>query len=439
VNGIADSVLMMVRVGDHEGARRALEFRFDPTLVDTATNMNRLINILGGQAKAAMEEAAADKAWTYNVMVASVVGGTVLAVVLALFLAHFSVARPLHRLAAVTREIADGRLDAVIAGLRRTDEVGVMARSVLVFRDNAAALREAQEQRKRMRKQAAAEKRDALDRLAGDFESKILKVTEALAYAAAGLDQSARAMSGLADESGRFAYAAAGVAEESTRVSGTVSHAIDELSVAMRDIDLQLGNASGIVVEAIRRANVAVTNADGLVATVDEIDKVARIIQTIASQTNLLALNATIEAARAGETGRGFAVVAAEVKSLAAQTTQALADIRQKTGSVGGIIGGVRAATQSISSVMAQIDEVSGAITGSVRLQSDATHKIAESVEGATAHTREVAASMAGINDFAGRTRLGAQQILHAVAGLNVQAVELQQEAKQFIASVRAA
>ena len=162
-------------------------------------------------------------------------------------------------------------------------------------------------------------------------------------------------------------------------------------------------------------------------------------IQAIASQTNLLALNATIEAARAGEAGRGFAVVAQEVKTLAAQTTQALANIRDKTGAVGDIIDGVRGATQSMSAVIAQIEAVSQAITGSVRMQSEATHRIAESVDGAAHRSRQVADTIAGVNDFASRTRSGAEQILHAVADLNRQAAALQQEAQAFVAHVHAA
>ena len=207
----------------------------------------------------------------------------------------------------------------------------------------------------------------------------------------------------------------------------------------MGNIDSQLTNASGVVVEATRRADIAVANADGLVSTVSEIDKVAAMIHAIASQTNLLALNATIEAARAGEAGRGFAVVAQEVKSLAAQTTQALANIKNKTGAVGHIIEGVRGATQSMLSVVAQIEEVSHAIAGSVRSQSEATQKIAENVEGAAARTRQVADTIAGVNDFADRTRRNAQQILQAVSYLNQEAAALQEEAQQFVARVRAA
>ena len=439
VNEIADTVHNMMKAGERERARSTLEFKFDPALVDATTSMNRLIDILGGENKMTIEAAADGKVWTYKVLRTVLIGGTIVTLILAMFLAHRSVARPLQRLASVMRQIAQGQFDVPIEGLRRSDEVGVMARAVLVFRNNGAALRDAQEQRARAREQAAAEKRDALDRLARSFESKILSVAAALASSAAQLDGSARSMSGAADDSGRSAQAAAVVAEQSTAAAGTVAAAIDELSMAMRDIDSQLANASGVVVEATRRADIAVANADSLVSTVSEIDKVAAMIHAIASQTNLLALNATIEAARAGEAGRGFAVVAQEVKTLAAQTTQALANIKQKTGAVGHIIDGVRGATQSMSSVVVQIEGVSHAITGSVRLQSEATQKIAESVEGAAARTRQVADTIAGVNDFANRARHDAQQILQAVSYLNQEAAALQEEAQQFVARVRAA
>jgi methyl-accepting chemotaxis protein len=439
VNAIADSVYSMKKAGDHTQERFTLELKFDPALVDAQTSMNRLIDILGGQSRAAIETAAENKAGTYRLLAAVLIGGTLATVFIAMFLAHRVVARPLQRLAEVMRQIAKGRFDLAIEGLKRGDEVGVMAQAVLVFRDNAVALREAQVQRQRAREQAAEEKREALARLAANFENKILSVAAALASSAAQLDGSARSMSGVAEDSGRSARAAAVVAGESNEAARTVSAAIDELSVAMHDIGTQVGNASGVVTEATRRADIAVANAEGLVSTVSEIDKVATMIHAIASQTNLLALNATIEAARAGEAGRGFAVVAQEVKTLAAQTTKALAEIRDKTGAVAHIIEGVRGATQSMSTVVMQIDEVSRSITGSVRLQSEATQKIAESVDGAAARTRQVAETIGGVSDFAGRTRQDAKQIMQAVADLNRQAAALQQEAQEFVARVRAA
>ena len=439
VDAIAGQVRLMTVNNQREQARALLELKFDPALVDATTSMNRLIGILGGQMRETTEAAATRKARTYELLSAMLIGGTLFTILLAIALAHRTVARPLQRIAAVMREIAQGSFDGRIEGLKRGDEVGTMARAVLVFRDNAVALGEGQEQRKRARAQAEAEKRQALDLFARNFENKILSVAAALAQAAAELDQSAHAMSEMADESGRNAQAATGAADASTTVAGTVSHAIDELSMAMNDIDAQLANAAGVVAEATRRADIAVANANGLNPAVDDIEKVAGMIHVIAGQTNLLALNATIEAARAGEAGRGFAVVAQEVKTLAAQTTQALANIQDRTGSMGQIIDGVRTATQSMSSAIAQIETVARAITGSVKLQNQATQKIAESVEGAALRSRQVSDAIAGVNEFAARTHTGARQISQAVADLNRQAAALQDEAQDFVARVRAA
>ncbi|WP_120951770.1 methyl-accepting chemotaxis protein [Helicobacter sp. L8] len=100
-----------------------------------------------------------------------------------------------------------------------------------------------------------------------------------------------------------------------------------------------------------------------LIAQANEIKGVLSIIEGIANQTNLLALNAAIEAARAGEHGRGFAVVADEVRKLAEQTQQSLAEIASMVNVVTQSIEGMGGRIKKIALESEQISsEASGLV-----------------------------------------------------------------------------
>ncbi len=71
--------------------------------------------------------------------------------------------------------------------------------------------------------------------------------------------------------------------------------------------------------------------ADNILILSEHTQQIGEIIATvnsIADQSKMLALNASVEAARAGEEGKGFAVVAMEVRSLAEQSREATAQVR---------------------------------------------------------------------------------------------------------------
>jgi methyl-accepting chemotaxis protein len=436
--GIANDIRDAALAGDHQQAQRTLTYKFDAAQVDVGAAMYRLINILGGEAGELLETTEQQQAWTFDAVVAVLVGGTLGTLLIALVLTHVSVARPLQRLTAVMARLATGDYDVRIDYTTRRDEVGTMARAVRIFRENGIALRDSERQSTAQRERAAGEKQATLNGFAEAFEREVLTVAAALAASAVELEKLARAMSGTAEESGRHAHVAADIARDTTASAATVAAAVEELSSSMADIATQVVNASDVVADATRCADTAVSHASELATAVQHIDQVATMITAIAQQTNLLALNATIESARAGEAGRGFAVVAQEVKVLAGRTTRALAEIKHKTVSVNEVIEAVQGATRAISQVMGRIENISGAINDSVEQQQIATQKIAEHVDGAAERARQVSSTVAGVSGFANQTQQGVQHILAAVAELTRQAADLKDDAQQFVARVRA-
>ncbi len=439
LHALADDIRRLILDGEREEVRFLLELKFSAALDDAVSQVNRLINILGAGSASAIQEAEAARSWTIEVTRASVVAGTLATLAAALALSQYSLARPLRRLAQVMKSIARGELAIEIDGLARTDEVGIMARSVAVFRENGLALKRLEQQRTADKARAEAERRAAFAQLVDSFERDVLSVVGIVSHAAVELEKFATAMKAIAEQSESRSLIAAKAAEETMRDAGTAASAVEELSASIGDISGQAVNATGVVAEAKRCAQIAVTNAKGLTSTVEQIDRVTALVNSIAGQTNLLALNATIEAARAGSAGRGFAVVAQEVKHLAAQTTQALTDISRETASVHQATAAVVAAISAISGVIGSIDDISLAITDAVGQQDVVSRSIAQNVDDAAARTRQVSSIISAANEFAVQTGELAGQILHAARDLSQQAVVLQADAAGFIGQVKAA
>jgi hypothetical protein len=128
-----------------------------------------------------------------------------------------------------------------------------------------------------------------------------------------------------------------------------------------------------------------------------------------------------------------------EVKSLAAQTTQALTDINRQTQSVQQATQAVVEAISAISNVIGSIDDISVAITEAVGQQTVASRNIAQNVDDAAMHTRQVSSIISAANEFAVQTGELAGRILQAAQELSQQAEVLQTDAGGFIGQVKAA
>jgi methyl-accepting chemotaxis protein len=72
----------------------------------------------------------------------------------------------------------------------------------------------------------------------------------------------------------------------------------------------------------------------GMAAQLEQLQGLAKTVQSIGRATHLLALNASVEASRSASAGSGFAVIAQEVRALAGQSRQAGQQIAQHVGAM---------------------------------------------------------------------------------------------------------
>ncbi len=84
-----------------------------------------------------------------------------------------SISRPLGQLGARMRALADGALEGDIPGIARGDEIGAMAATVQIFKDNALRIRGLEKVEAETQARAAAERRSAMESLASDFERSV--------------------------------------------------------------------------------------------------------------------------------------------------------------------------------------------------------------------------------------------------------------------------
>lgn len=347
--------------------------------------------------------------------------------------------RSLGQMTAAMSELAGGEMSVVVPCSNRRDEMGSMARALLVFKDNAVRMQDMQVEREALEKSTREEKAASMGRLADAFEGAVGEIVETVSAASSQLEASAGTLTATAARAQELTTMVAAASEEASTNVQSVASASEQMASSVNEISRQVQQSSRMAGEAVEQARKTHDRVNALSSAANRIGDVVELINSVAGQTNLLALNATIEAARAGEAGRGFAVVASEVKALAEQTAKATEEIRKQITDIQNATRDSVHAIEEIGVTIGQISEVSSTIAAAVEEQGAATQEVARNVQQAAQGTQQVSSNIIDVQRGAGETGSASSQVLTSAQSLAFESGRLKQEVGRFLDMVRAA
>ncbi len=339
----------------------------------------------------------------------------------------------LSELANDMTRLSEGERDLTVSGLERQDEIGQMARALLVFVKSGHKLDELFAGREKARR----ERIRSMEQLSDQFDRTIGEVVSGVASASSQLRTTAKSMADAAQSSTDQASQVASAMQEASAGATAAAAASDEFAMSIGEISRQASTSAELARKASTSAHEADETISALSSSAGEVSQVVELIQSIARRTNLLALNASIEAARGGEAGRGFAVVASEVKELAAQTSRATEEVAEQIRSMQSSTDASVAALRSVNEQIEQLEATAISIASAVDQQSVAGQDLARSIDLAARSTDQVSSNIESVRETSLATGAAASQVLSSATDLEEQSNTLREQVDHFLRRVR--
>ena len=214
------------------------------TTVDTAQK-----NSMASKDEVVAETAQANR---INLTMAVIV---ILSLVGSMVFSFIGITRPMMRLNGALGKMAGGNLDVVIPGTSRGDEIGDLAKTVTVIRENAERKARDEAEAKANQDQILARQRKAdMIKLADEFEGAVGEIVETVSTASTQLEASAGTLTATAERSQKLTTAVAAASEEASTNVQSVASATEEMSSSITEIGRQVQESARMASDAVGQA-----------------------------------------------------------------------------------------------------------------------------------------------------------------------------------------
>ncbi|NBU96955.1 MAG: hypothetical protein EBS19_01880 [Spirochaetia bacterium] len=198
-----------------------------------------------------------------------------------------------------------------------------------------------------------------------------------------------------------------------------VMQSLERLKNGVKKISVNVSNSTKSSLSALKAADSTNAVFSGFLDSSKELDKIDKIVATLAQQINIFALNASIEAARSGEAGRGFTVVANEIKELSKETFKIADEIRNK---IDNFFSDAKEAVNTMSEISNHILAIKNnqqGIEQAIEEQIDAINETAKSTSSITRSSNSVTDNVLNVYKLAKINTENIEKTIRASHSLN--------------------